>query len=48
MVPEVQVDVAPLSVSEIVQATGIIRSCLYRHLPPRPPESLTAEAPANA
>lgn len=32
-----------LSISEIVKATGITRTSLYRHLPPRPPESLTAE-----
>jgi DNA invertase Pin-like site-specific DNA recombinase len=31
------------SISEIVQATGITRSILYRYLPPRPPEPLTAE-----
>jgi hypothetical protein len=31
------------SISEIVQATGITRSSLYPHLPPRPPETLTAE-----
>jgi DNA invertase Pin-like site-specific DNA recombinase len=32
-----------LSISEIVKATGITRTSLYRHLPPRPPESPTAE-----
>ncbi|MEZ2390197.1 recombinase family protein [bacterium RCC_150] len=32
-----------LSISEIVKASGITRTSLYRHLPPRPPESLTAE-----
>ncbi|MGY4543622.1 DNA invertase Pin-like site-specific DNA recombinase [Arthrobacter sp. UYNi723] len=37
-----------LSISEIVQATGITRSSLYRHLPPRPPETLTAENQQNA
>jgi DNA invertase Pin-like site-specific DNA recombinase len=31
------------SISEIVKATGITRSSLYRYLPPRPPETLTAE-----
>lgn len=31
------------SVREIVEKTGITRSSLYRHLPPRPPEILTAE-----
>jgi len=30
------------SMVEIVEKTGIIRSSLYRHLPPRPPEQLTA------
>lgn len=32
-----------LSISQIVEKTGITRSSLYRHLPPRPPETLTAE-----
>jgi DNA invertase Pin-like site-specific DNA recombinase len=36
-----------LSISEIVQATGITRSSLYRHLPPPPPETLTAENQQN-
>jgi DNA invertase Pin-like site-specific DNA recombinase len=31
------------SISEIVTATSITRSSLYRYLPPRPPETLTAE-----
>ena len=29
------------SISEIVEATGITRSSLYRYLPRRPPETLT-------
>ena len=37
-----------LSISEIVHATGITPSSLYRHLPPRPPETLTAENQQNA
>ncbi|WP_454700066.1 recombinase family protein [Arthrobacter humicola] len=36
------------SISEIVEATGITRSSLYRYLPPRPPETLTAETQPNA
>ncbi|MCQ9165472.1 helix-turn-helix domain-containing protein [Arthrobacter sp. STN4] len=32
-----------LSISQIVEKIGITRSSLYRHLPPRPPETLTAE-----
>jgi DNA-binding phage protein len=36
------------SISEIVKVTGITRSSLYRHLPPRPPEALTAQAQPNA
>lgn len=32
-----------LSIPEIVEKTGITRSSLYRHLPPRPPESVTAD-----
>lgn len=36
-----------LSISAIVKATGITRSSLYRHLPPRPPEALTAETQEN-
>ena len=31
------------SISEIVKATGMTRSSLYPYLPPRPPETLTAE-----
>jgi DNA invertase Pin-like site-specific DNA recombinase len=36
------------SISEIVTATGITRSSLYRYLPPRPPETLTAESQPNS
>lgn len=32
-----------LSIPEIVEKTGITRSSLYRHLPPRAPESVTAD-----
>ncbi|WP_253905254.1 recombinase family protein [Arthrobacter sp. H14] len=32
-----------LSIPEIVDKTGITRSSLYRHLPPRPPESVMAD-----
>lgn len=35
------------SISEIVKATGITRSSLYRYLPPRPPETLSAETQPN-
>jgi DNA invertase Pin-like site-specific DNA recombinase len=35
------------SIAEIVAKTGIARSSLYRHLPPRPTPSVTAGAPAN-
>lgn len=35
------------SISEIVKATGMTRSSLYRYLPPRPPETLTAETQPN-
>lgn len=35
-------------ISEIVEATGITRSSLYRYVPPRPPETLTAETQPNA
>ncbi|MHA7295198.1 recombinase family protein [Arthrobacter sp. HLT1-21] len=31
------------SITEIVDETGITRSSLYRHLPPRPPESVMAD-----
>jgi DNA invertase Pin-like site-specific DNA recombinase len=31
------------SISEIVAKTGITRSSLYRHLPPRPPDAVTAD-----
>ncbi|MFC9351524.1 recombinase family protein [Arthrobacter sp. NPDC057013] len=41
-------DQEDLSISEIVRATGIARSSLYRHLPPRPPETLTAPDQQNA
>ncbi|WP_035928822.1 helix-turn-helix domain-containing protein, partial [Kocuria rosea] len=30
------------TMAEIVAKTGITRTTLYRHLPPRPPESVTA------
>ncbi len=30
------------TIAQIVTKTGITRTTLYRHLPPRPPESLTA------
>ncbi|WP_251024230.1 recombinase family protein [Arthrobacter sp. ISL-65] len=36
------------SISQIVKATGITRSSLYRYLPPRPPETLTAETQKSA
>ena len=32
------------TIAQIVTKTGITRTTLYRHLPPRPPESLTAGA----
>jgi DNA invertase Pin-like site-specific DNA recombinase len=35
------------TVAEIVAKTGITRSSLYRHLPPRAPERLTAGAPTG-
>jgi DNA invertase Pin-like site-specific DNA recombinase len=35
------------SISEIVEATGITRFSLYRYLPPRSPETLTAETQSN-
>ena len=31
------------TIAQIVAKTGITRTTLYRHLPPRPPESLTAK-----
>ena len=34
------------STSEIVAKTGIARTSRYRHLPPRPTETLTAAGPA--
>jgi DNA invertase Pin-like site-specific DNA recombinase len=33
------------TVTEIIAKTGIARTSLYRHLPPRPPEQLTIAAP---
>jgi len=33
------------TIAEIVSKTGIARTSLYRHLPPRPPQPLTAGAP---
>jgi DNA invertase Pin-like site-specific DNA recombinase len=41
-------DQEDLPISEIIKATGITRSSLYRYLPPRPPERLTAEDQPNA
>jgi DNA-binding phage protein len=38
-------DVGDDTITEIVAKTGITRSSLYRHLPPRPPESVTAADP---
>jgi len=35
------------TVAEIVNKTGIARTSLYRHLPPRPPEQLTVAAPTR-
>jgi len=35
------------TIAEIVDKTGIARSSLYRHLPPRPPESVTAAGPVS-
>jgi AcrR family transcriptional regulator len=34
------------TIADIVAKTGITRSSLYRHLPPRPPDSLTV-VPTN-
>lgn len=34
------------TISQIVAKTGITRSSLYRHLPPRPPEPVTVAGPA--
>lgn len=34
------------TIAEIVAKTGITRSSLYRHLPPRPADTLTAAGPA--
>jgi len=33
------------TITEIITKTGIARTSLYRHLPPRPPEQLTVAAP---
>jgi len=33
------------TITEIITKTGIARTSLYRHLPPRPPEQLTVTAP---
>ena len=33
------------TIAEIVAKTGITRSSLYRHLPPRPPDPITAASP---
>ncbi len=33
------------TIAEIVTTNGIARTSLYRHLPPRPPEPVTAGAP---
>jgi len=33
------------TITEIITKTGIARTSLYRHLPPRPPEQLTIAAP---
>ena len=35
------------TIAEIITKTGIPRTSLYRHLPPRPPEQLTAAPPAR-
>ena len=35
------------TIAEIVAKTGITRTSLYRHLPPRTPESLTLEPPTE-
>jgi DNA invertase Pin-like site-specific DNA recombinase len=35
------------TIAEIVEMTGIARSSLYRHLPPRPPEAVTAAGPVS-
>ena len=35
------------TIAEIVTKTGIPRTSLYRHLPPRPPEPVTAGAPIS-
>jgi DNA invertase Pin-like site-specific DNA recombinase len=36
------------TIAEIVAKTGIARTTLYRHLPPRPPEPITAASAAPA
>ena len=35
------------TITEIITKTGIPRTSLYRHLPPRPPEQLTAATPVR-
>jgi hypothetical protein len=35
------------TIAKIVEMTGIARSSLYRHLPPRPPEAVTAAGPVS-
>jgi len=35
------------TIAEIVAKTGVPRTSLYRHLPPRPPEPVTASAPVR-
>jgi len=39
---------SPSSEGYLVKATDITRSSHYRHLPPRPPETLTEENPQGA
>jgi DNA invertase Pin-like site-specific DNA recombinase len=36
------------TIAQIVEKTGITRTTLYRHLPPRPPQPLTAEDRQNS
>ncbi|GAB2643615.1 recombinase family protein [Prescottella soli] len=42
----VQLRDAGATAAEIVTKTGLTRSTVYRHLPPRPPEPVTVAAPA--
>ncbi|RDI17268.1 helix-turn-helix resolvase-like protein [Rhodococcus sp. AG1013] len=42
----VQLRDAGATAAEIVTKTGLTRSTLYRHMPPRPPEPVTVAAPA--